>query len=141
MNSRQTADAVHDVLAHALRGDTRASWDALIGIITTVTGHRMYGVCCVLAEAGTRALKKLYAPAAFAGPSLYTLHQLQPAADAPNLWAARFVVAHANCDQAMTLALFETAVEASPEEFLDSVGALVTTVTGLIITATEGGAA
>lgn len=140
MTQEETAATVAEVLSHGLQGDAEASWAALMRLGTSLNANAMYGACCGFAEAGKAALKQMFAPAAFAGgPGMYALTQLQHGADPEDLWAARFVVAHTNGDQDTTQALYDTALTAGPERFVDAVGALVTTVVGLIITATGGG--
>lgn len=140
MNQEQTAEAVWDLLGHAVEGRGDEAAQALVHIGSSVDANRMYGVCCALAEAGTFALKKLFAPAAFAGPSMYGIHQLKHGTDPAEMWGARFLVAYANGDRQMALALFEAALKASDEEYVVSVSQLVCTVAGVIITATGEGA-
>jgi hypothetical protein len=96
---------------------------------------RMYGVCCAIAEIGKATLKQLY-PHMTWGPSgyMWAMQQLGPGNPA-DVWAARFLVAYANGDRANTNALYGAALAGSDDEYGDSVCALVTTVSGIVITA------
>ncbi|MFI0768585.1 hypothetical protein ACH4TQ_27415 [Streptomyces sp. NPDC021218] len=143
MDDKERAELVWQAITQALSQNSDAAATTLQHIGTNSDTHQMYGVCCAFAEVGARALKKMFAQAAFAGPSayIYGLQELKPGGlgkDPADTFAARFVVAYANKDRANTLALFETALRAPGTQYVESVCALLATVTGLVMASTDG---
>ncbi|MFJ8163846.1 hypothetical protein ACIRBY_23365 [Streptomyces sp. NPDC096136] len=119
----------------AVHGDVDAACDALDAIGFSTDARQMYGVCCAFAEAGTRAVQ-LLDPAGFdpAKGEMLGLSEITPGAAEANphtAWAMRFFVAHANRDPEMTNALYATALQAGPQQFSDSVSALLLVVASL----------
>ncbi|AZM91461.1 hypothetical protein [Streptomyces sp. W1SF4] len=119
----------------AVHGEVVQAADALDAIGFSVDARQMYGVCCAFAEAGTRAVQ-LLDPTGFdpAKGEMLALSEVTPGAAAANpqtAWAQRFFVAHANRDPEMTNALYATAIKAGPDQFSESVAALLLVVASL----------
>lgn len=136
MNQEETAQAVWDMLGRAVAGDTCGAATALQSIGMASDTSRMYGVCCALAEAGKHVLRQMYGEQAPrpGTTDMFVMQELVPGAtddDPPAAFALRFLTAWSNGDQATTLALYEAAVNASDEEYVSSVGALLANVAGL----------
>lgn len=135
MTDEQATKAIWDMIGHAIEGRGEQAARLLMEIGQDSDASRMYGVCCGVAEIGKATLRQLY-PHMTWGPSgyMWAMQQLGPGNSA-DVWAARFLVAYSNGDSANTNALFSAALAASHDEYGDSICALVTTVTGLAITA------
>lgn len=136
MDQHQTAELVWQMLGQAVDGDTAAAATTLQTIGMNADDHRMYGVCCALASAGQQILQQLYGEhAPRPGTSdMYVLEELVPGAvtdDPAKGFALRFLTAYANGDTTTTLALFNAALDASDDEFCDSICALLANVAGL----------
>lgn len=136
MDQSRLAEMTMDLICVALAGETDRAAATLQDIGMQTTHHEMYGVCCAIATAGVQALRKVYgAQYDPSGGDLMVFEELTPGAmaeDPPKAWAMRFLVAYANDDTPSTLALFETALKASDEEYVSSVAALLVNVTGLL---------
>lgn len=136
MNQEETTQAVWDMLGLAVGGDINGAATILQNVGMASDDHRMYGVCCGLAEAGKHVLHQLYGDQAPrpGTTDMFVMQELVPGAtadDPPATFALRFLTAWANGDRATTLALFEAALSASDEEYVSSVGALLANVAGL----------
>ena len=136
MNEEETSQAVLDMLGLAVAGDTTGAATALQTLGVNSDTNLMYGVCCGLAEAGRLVLHQLYGnKAPRPGTNdMFVLQELVPGAtdhDPPKAFALRFLTAWANSDRATTLALYNTALQASDEEYVSSVAALLADVAGL----------
>jgi hypothetical protein len=135
MTEDEMVDLVQQALAAAIDGDTAQASAALDALGDGCTNTQMYGVCCAIAEAGRRILRKLYGSGAPSRPGdMWAIEELVPGAfhkDPADAFAARFLVAYANRDSSTCLALFETALTAGGTEYVDSVCALLTNVAGL----------
>lgn len=131
-----TSKLIMDALAHAVAGQADQAATALQTIGSQTDGAQMYGVCCALAGAGVIALRRIYgdrAPKHGSG-DMWVLEQLKPGAlsdDPPKSFAIRFLVAYANGDTDTALALYDAAYEASDEQYIDSVCALLANVAGI----------
>ncbi|MFD6375404.1 hypothetical protein [Streptomyces sp. KR2] len=132
MNTDQTAEAVFEMLAHAVAGNTEQVGRLLESIGTQSDGDRMYGVCCALAEAGKQALYKVFGEQP--PEHMWALGERSPgalAADPAKGFAARFLIAYANDDRDTTLALFQAALHTDGDQYVDSVCALLAQVASL----------
>lgn len=124
-----------DALAHAVAGDTDKTAEILTAIGEGSDFHQMYGVCCGFAEAGHHMLKQLYGDHA-PKPGTDDMWAIQPlipgALDDPvKAFSVRFLIAHCNGDRDTTLALYDTAAQAAPEDFVASVCQLLTDIAGI----------
>lgn len=142
MTQEETAELVWQMLGQAVEGDTAGAATTLQTIGMAADDHRMYGVCCAIAAAGQQILHQLYGEhAPRPGTSdMYVLQELVPGAvtdDPAKGFALRFLTAYANGDTTTTLALFNTALNASDNEFCDSICALLAQVAGLARLALE----
>jgi hypothetical protein len=136
MNEEETSQAVLGMLGLAVAGDVPGAATALQEIGMAGDTNRMFGVCCALAEAGRHVLHQLYGDQApRPGTSdMFVLQELVPGAtdqDPPKAFALRFLTAWANGDRATCMALYDAALEASDEEYVSSVAALLADVAGL----------
>ncbi|MEU0317086.1 hypothetical protein [Nocardioides sp. NPDC006273] len=136
MDHDETSQAVFDMLGKAVAGDICGAATALQTIGMASDNSRMYGVCCAIAEAGKHVLHQLYGEHAPrpGTPDMFVMQELVPGAtadDPAEAFALRFLTAWANGDRATTLALFNAALDASDEEYVSSVGALLANVAGL----------
>ncbi|MFE9199961.1 hypothetical protein ACFYMH_28470 [Streptomyces albidoflavus] len=132
MNTDQTAEAVFEMLAHAVAGNTEQAAGLLESIGAQSDDHRMYGVCCALAEAGTQMLYKVFGEQP--PEHMWALQELSPgalAADPAKGFAVRFLIAYANGDRDTTLSLFQAALHADGDQYVDSVCALLAQVASL----------
>lgn len=136
MNQEETAQAVWDMLGLAVTGNISGAATMLQNVGMASDTSRMYGVCCALAEAGKQVLHQLYgnhAPRP-GTPDMFILQELVPGAtdeDPADAFALRFLTAWANDDRDTTFALYDAALNASDEEYVSSVGALLANVAGL----------
>ncbi|WP_239934214.1 hypothetical protein [Streptomyces sp. CBG31] len=132
MNTDQTAEAVFEMLARSGAGHAEQASRLLVSIGTQSDDHRMYGVCCALAGAGTQMLYKVFGDQP--PEHMWALKELSPgalAADPAKGFAVRFLIANANGDRDTTLALFQAALHADGDQYVDSVCALLTQVASL----------
>ncbi|MCI3153197.1 hypothetical protein ELQ39_15800 [Streptomyces sp. GB4-14] len=110
--------------------------DALDTIGNTGDPFDMYAACCGFAEIGKGALKKIYgdrAPRPDQG-DMWVIEELQPGSlsnHPPKAFAARFLIAYCNDDRETPPALFRAALEAGPEQYVDSLCALLADVAGI----------
>ncbi|MFJ2675085.1 hypothetical protein [Streptomyces sp. NPDC087525] len=132
MDHAEASKLIFTALTHAVAGDSDAAATSLESLGTQSDNNQMYGVCCAIAEAGKHVLPRLFGeqPA----DSMVVLQELEPGAalaDPHRAFALRFLTAYANNDQPMTLALFDTALAAGGEQYVESVCALLAEVAGL----------
>jgi hypothetical protein len=133
MDSRTASQLIHDALAYAVAGDAEGAATRLEQLGTQSDNDQMYGVCCAIAEAGKQMIRRLFGDA-MNEHSLVVLQEIEPGAgdrDPARAFAMRFLAAYANDDRDMTLALFDTALKAGGEQYVDSVCALLSEVAGL----------
>jgi hypothetical protein len=136
MNQEETSQAVFDMIGLAVDGDISGAATLLQNVGMASDTHRMYGVCCALAEAGKHVLRQMYGDQAPCPgtPDMFVLQELVPGAtdqDPPEAFALRFLTAWANNDRDTTLALYNAALKGSDDEYVSSVGALLAHVAGL----------
>ncbi|MFE3049558.1 hypothetical protein ACFXIY_21200 [Streptomyces albidoflavus] len=132
MNTDQTAEAVFEMLVHAVAGNTEQASRLLESIGTQSDDHRMYGVCCALAGAGKQMLYKIFGDQP--PEHMWALEELSPgtlAADPAGGFAVRFLIANANGDRDTRRALFQAALHADGDQYVDSVCALLAQVASL----------
>ena len=142
MTQEETAELVWQMLGQAVDGDTAGAATTLQTIGMNADDHRMYGVCCALASAGTQILHQVYGEhAPRPGTSdMYVFQELEHGAvnrDPAKAFAIRFLTAYANGDTQTTLALFNAALAASDEQYVSSTAALLANVAGLARLALE----
>ena len=128
MDDRERIDLVMKAIAAAADNDADTAAEAFNTVGENSTPSQMYGVACALAEAAKVLLDKLIGP--LPDGSMYALDQLTPGAelrDPAQLFAVRFIVANANRDKDTRLALFSTAHNATPDDYVDSLMALLCT--------------
>jgi len=136
VNQRETANLVMEALAHAVSGDSHGAATTLQTIGQNSDGNAMYGVCCALAAAGEHAMRRLYgdqAPQPGSG-DLWVMEKITPGAmenDPAKAFALRFLISYANRDTATCLALYSAAWNASDDEYVASVAALLNDVAGI----------
>ncbi|MFJ9029771.1 hypothetical protein ACIRQP_14805 [Streptomyces sp. NPDC102274] len=134
MDHDQLYPLVMTTIGHALDGNSTAAASSLMEIGQAVDENAMYGVCCAFAEVGKAALKKSYgdqAPDLNRG-DMWAMATLKPEEARPaDVFATRFIVAYANDDRDATLALFQSALDASDDEYVSSTAALLATAAGL----------
>ncbi|MFD5031673.1 hypothetical protein ACFWM0_14845 [Streptomyces sp. NPDC058405] len=134
MDQDQLYPLVMTTIGHALDGNSAAAASSMMEIGQQGDHYDVYGACCAFAEVGKAALKKIYGDRA-PDPSrgdMWAMHLLKPGeADGPDLFASRFIVAYANNDPDATLALFHSALDASDDEYVSSVAALLAAMAGL----------
>lgn len=121
---------VWEALEHAVSGNGAAAAEALCRIGTSADGHGVYGACCAFAEAGKLTLHQLYG-GQIPAEAHWGIAELQSgalAASPPRTFALRFLTAYANGQRDTCLALFNAAINASDDEYVDSVSALLATV-------------
>jgi hypothetical protein len=133
----------HELMRHVAQGlwaacndDRNAFLDALDAITEPEDPALIYSACCGFAEAGRQAMEQIYGVTADPdnGATWGAVPKNQAAEHAPpNRWfSIRFLVAHANHDHDMTLALFNAAVEAGPDHLVDAMVALVMDAANLV---------
>lgn len=137
MDTDTASELVMEALAHAVAGEPDEAAAALMTLGQRGDGNLMYGVCCALASAGEHSLRRIYgdrAPQPGSG-DMWVMQQLQTGAvddDPPKAFSLRFLVAYANEDTATCMALYQAAYDASDEQYVASIGALLATVAGII---------
>ncbi|MEU1853971.1 hypothetical protein ABZ499_33110 [Streptomyces sp. NPDC019990] len=135
MTAEDAAQLIHEALAAAVAGDGDRAADLVARLGVDSDAARMLGVCYAFAEAGHKALKKLFgdqAPNPQHG-DYWMIQQLGPGAlDNPAQgFASRFLVAYCNGDRDTARAHWETALQAGPEAFIGGVCQLLIDVAGL----------
>ncbi|MEU5425798.1 hypothetical protein AB0H73_09340 [Streptomyces olivoreticuli] len=141
MNQQQIVQTIYNALDQALAGNTDEALEHLDRLGTRLDVNGMYGVCCALALAGSKALQRLYGQ--LPDDAVFAITELVPGGlqrEPAEAFASRFLVAYANQDRATALALHETAVRAGREAYTGSVQALLATVAGVIRIATDDAA-
>ena len=129
MERDQLARLTMDALSFAVLQDAERAADALDEIGTSGEPFDMYSAFCGLAEVAKRAMVKVLGdkPNLAAG-DMWMIEELKPGgldADPAKTFAVRFLIAYANDDKDMAPALFRTALEAGPDQFSESVCALL----------------
>lgn len=137
MDTGTASELVMEALAHAVAGESDEAAAALLTLGQRGDGNLMYGVCCALASAGEHSLRRIYGDHApkLASGDMWVMQQLQPGApddDPPKTFCVRFLIAYANEDTATCMALYQAAYDASDEQYVDSIAALLATVAGII---------
>jgi hypothetical protein len=130
-------------ISRALDGDIEGSANALMEIGQTGDTANVYGACCAFAEVAKAAMLKLYGGHApnLASGDMWALEQLKPGlGDPAEAFAMRFIVAYANDDPGQTMALFQTTLNAGPDDHVSSVSQLLATAVSLSHTAHAQGA-
>lgn len=121
---------VWEALGAAVSGDGKGAANALYRIGTSTDSHGVYGACCAFAEAGKQILHQLYG-SDIPAEAHWGIAELEPGgltANAPRTFALRFLAAYANDDKPTCLALFNAAINASGDDYVDSVSALLIVV-------------
>jgi hypothetical protein len=145
MDTDEASTLVFEALAYAVAGDAEHAAHNLTTLGENSDDNRMYGVCCAIASAGKHMLQKIYGDQA-ARPErgdMWAMEQLEPGAldrDPPKAFAARFLIAYCNDDEATTLALFQAALHSGGDQYVDSVCALLADVAGIARLALKEGA-
>lgn len=136
MDTDEASTLVFEAIAYAVAGDAERAASNLTTLGENSDDNRMYGVCCAIASAGKHMLGLIYGDQA-AQPErgdMWVLQQLEPGAldrDPPKAFAARFLIAYCNDDEATTLALFQAALHSAGDQYVDSVCALLADVAGI----------
>lgn len=129
MDRDQLARLTMDALSFAVLSDADRAVEALDEIGASGDPFDMYAACCGFAEIAKRAMAKVLGESPdLAAGDMWILEELQPGglADSPaKTFAVRFMVAYANDDKDTVPALYRTALEAGPEQFTESVCALL----------------
>ena len=136
MNDRQLSELVMKALGSAIAKDGDGAVTAVLTMGENSTDNQMYGVCCAFAEAGVHVLKKLYGERAadITQGDMWVLGELKPGAfadDPHKAFSLRFLTSYANNDRDNTLALYQAALDSGGESYVQSVCALLATVSGL----------
>lgn len=134
MDTATASQLTFNALAHAVAGEGESAATALTTLGSQADDALMYGACCGLAETGKQMLKKIYGNQAPKNDGdLWIIEQLTPdaPADPAKMFALRFVIAWANGDTDTCLALFDAALNAGGDQYVDSVAALLKTVAGI----------
>lgn len=129
MDRKRLAQLTMDALSFAILADADRATEALNEIGTSGDPFDMYSACCGFAEVAKRAMTKVFRdePNLAAG-DMWVLEELKPGGlddDPAKTFAVRFVVAYANDDKDTAPALYRAALEAGPEQFTESVCALL----------------
>jgi hypothetical protein len=125
-------------IGQIIEQDGPAAADTLTEIGENSDGYQMFGVCCAMAEAAKHLLPKIFGPQP--EDTFWVLESLVPGGltdDPAKAFSVRFIVAWANGDRATAKALFDAAICASTEEYVDSVSALLIDVGGFARLALE----
>jgi hypothetical protein len=136
MDSHESVTLITEMIGHAIDGHADRAATLLQQIGVASDPSEMYGMCCAIAEVGKAALTKFYgdrAPDPARG-DMWAMQELQPGAavdDPAKGFSMRFLVAYANGDGASTVALYNTALGASDDEYVSSVAALLADVAGI----------
>lgn len=129
MDRGQLAQLTMDAMSFAVLSDADRATEALDGIGASGDPFDMYSACCGFAEIAKRAMAKVLGESPdLAAGDMWVLEELKPGglADSPaKTFAVRFMVAYANDDKDTTPALFRAALDAGPEQFTESVCALL----------------
>lgn len=129
MDRDQLAQLTMDAMSFAVLADADRATEALDGIGASGDPFDMYSACCGFAEIAKRAMVKVFGdkPNLAAG-DMWMIEELKPGgldADPAKTFAIRLLIAYANDDKDMAPALFRTALEAGPDQFTESVCALL----------------
>jgi hypothetical protein len=136
MDKDRAASLIYEALAYAVAGEADKAATNLVTLGENCDDNEMYGTCCAIAEAGAFMLRKLYGDKAPTTPEegMWVLQPLVPGAvdqDPAKAFSMRFLIATANGDRPTTLALFNAALHAGGDEYVDSVGSLLADVAGI----------
>ncbi|MGW1039858.1 hypothetical protein [Streptomyces sp. NPDC002547] len=129
MDRDHLARLTMDAIAFAVMKDAERASVALDEIGMSGDHFHMYAACCAFASVARDAMVKVfgYEPDLTAG-DMWALEELEPggmADDPAKTFAVRFIVAYANDDKETAPALFRAALEAGPDQFTESVCALL----------------
>lgn len=132
----QNAQAIYDMLTMAVAGDTDGAENKLRHLVEANSNTAdMYSVCIGIATGAKKALLSIYGQHGIPvnDGEIFYFKQLGPEKPTPaTLFSMRFLIAHTNDDSDTTWALYEAALRATPEEFVDSVVALLIDTVGLL---------
>ncbi|MFG2722689.1 hypothetical protein ACGFW5_30985 [Streptomyces sp. NPDC048416] len=134
MDTEEASQLAYKALALAVADETDEVADVLDVLGHGCTDNQMYGVCCGFANVGKLMLERLYGVRIGADGPMVALREIVTGAaelDPPQAFAMRFLAAFANGDNDMTLTLFNVAVSAGAEQYVDSVCALLANVAGI----------
>lgn len=138
MDRHQTVALIQEALASAMEGNADGAATALQALGENTTSNEMYGVCCAFATAGKHALELLYGKQA--KNAQWVLEEIRPGSlgkDPAKTFSVRFLTAYASGDNETCLALYQAAVNATDEEYVDSVLALLADVASILRLALE----
>jgi hypothetical protein len=129
MEHDRLARLTMDALQFAILQDADRAAEAIDEIGLSGDPFDMYAACCGFAETAKRAMVKVLGdkPNLAAG-DMWMVQELKPGgmdADPAKTFAVRFLIAYANDDKDMAPVLYRAALEAGPEQFADSVCALL----------------
>lgn len=132
----QVSRDVFEMIALAVAKEVDKAADKLTDLGERLDTNGMYAVCCGVAHAGIHAMTKLNGGKGpdLASGDMWALEEMRPGAivnDPAGGFAARFMVAYGNDDRPTTLALFDAALHAGPERYVESVCALLKQTAGL----------
>lgn len=138
MNQHRTVQLVQEAIAAAMVNDADGAATALQTLGENSTTNEMYGVCCAIAAAGKHALTLLYGKQAKG--TQWAIEEIAPGSlkkDPAKTFSVRFLVAFASDDTSTCLALYQAAVKATDEEYVDSVLALLADTASILRLALE----
>ena len=129
MDRDRLAQLTMDAMSFAVLADADRATEALDEIGASGDPFDMYSACCGFAAVAKRAMTKVLGdePDLTAG-DMWVIEELKPGgmdANPAKTFAIRFMIAYANDDKDTVPALFRTALEAGPEQFTESVCALL----------------
>lgn len=129
MERDQLARLTMDAISFAVLTDADRATAALDEIGTSGDPFDMYAACCAFADVAKRAMVKVFGqePNLSAG-DMWVIEDLTPDIpdkDPAKTFAIRFMIAYANDDKDTAPALYRAALEAGPEQFTESVCALL----------------
>lgn len=129
MEQDQLLRLTMDAISFAVLRDVDRATQALDEIGASGDPFDMYSACCGFADVARRAMTKvLGAEPNLAAGDMWAIEELEPGgmgADPAKVFAVRFMVAYANDDKDTAPALFRAALEAGPEQYTESVCALL----------------
>jgi hypothetical protein len=129
MDRNELARHTMDALSFAVLGDAERASDALNKIGTSGDLFDMYAACCGFADVAKRAMAKVLGQEPdLASGDMWVIEELKPGGldkDPAKTFAIRFMIAYANDDKDTAPALFRAALDAGPEQFTESVCALL----------------
>jgi hypothetical protein len=127
MDTREIYDQVMGIVnASIVDHDIEEAMKRLNALGGSATVHEMFAACWGLGTIVKKALEKAADAQGAPRDSMWHLETLTPDADDDphRTFAMRFLVARANDDEDMCMALFATAVNADAEDFTQSIHAL-----------------